>query len=85
VTYHTRICDVVAPAPQLFSPVRSDNTFQVSLATICGHTYVLEFKDALTDSTWTAILPGTAGDDTVKTLVDTSATGSQRFYRVRVE
>lgn len=71
-------------APLLFKPTRgSDTSFSVSVATVSGRNYSLEFKDALTASAWTA-LPAVPGDGTVKVLTDPAATASQRFYRVRV-
>jgi uncharacterized delta-60 repeat protein len=77
--------DAIVSSPLLFNPIRTNNTFRVSLLTFSGSTYVLEFKNALPDGGWTAILPGVPGDGTLKALTDPSATGLQRFYRVRVE
>jgi uncharacterized delta-60 repeat protein len=76
--------DPVIPAMRLLSPVRSSNTFLVSVATLAGKSYALEFKDALADSVWTP-LPAVMGDGQVKVLQDTAATGVTRFYRVRME
>jgi len=75
---------ITVPAPQLVNPVLSNGVFKVSLATVGGRSYFLEFKDALTGSTWTG-LPAVQGDGTLKTLIDPSATGPRRFYRVRIE
>jgi len=76
--------DAVLTTPQLVNPVRSNGVFSVSLATVNGENYFLEFKNSLTEGTWTA-LPAVAGDGTVRTLVDPSASGPRGFYRVRVE
>jgi len=76
--------DAVLSTPQLVNPVRSNGVFSVSLATVNGENYFLEFKNSLTEGSWTA-LPAVAGDGTVKTLVDSSASGPRGFYRVRVE
>jgi len=76
--------DAVLTTPQLVNPVHSNGVFTVSLATVNGENYFLEFKNSLTADTWTA-LPAVAGDGTVMPLVDPSATGSRGFYRVRVE
>ena len=59
-------------------------TFGVSLPTDRGRTYFLEYKESLSDSAWTT-LSSVSGDGTVKTLPDSEATGSQRFYHVRIE
>jgi uncharacterized delta-60 repeat protein len=58
-------------------------TFSVSVATVTGKNYVLEYVNNPGES-WT-LLPPLAGDGTVKTLTDTSATGPHRFYRVLVQ
>jgi uncharacterized delta-60 repeat protein len=76
--------DSITPAPQLLSPTRSNNTFSVSVATVAGKSYVLEYKNSLGDPNWSS-LPGVTGDGTVKTLTDATATGPRRFYRVHVE
>jgi hypothetical protein len=52
--------------------------------TLAGRSYVLEFNDALDGSAWTG-LPPVAGDGTVRTLSDPSASSLNRFYRVRVD
>ena len=77
--------DAIISSPLLFNPVRTNNIFRLSLLTFSGSTNVLEFKNALADGNWTPILPGVPGDGTVKALTDPSATGPQRFYRVRVD
>jgi hypothetical protein len=71
------------PQPLLFNPMLSGGTFSVSVATVACHSYVLEFKDDLSDAAWTSLSP-VAGDGTVKVLQDPSATGTRRFYQVRV-
>jgi len=52
------------------------------LPTQYGRVYALEYKNSLTDSQWTA-LPLVAGNGGLRTLSDPTATGQQRFYRVR--
>jgi uncharacterized delta-60 repeat protein len=75
---------VIVP-PQLVNPAFSNNAFKVSLSTVTGVNYYLEYKtNSITDSTWTA-LPSVVGDGTMKTLVDPAAVGPRRFYRVRVQ
>jgi alpha-tubulin suppressor-like RCC1 family protein len=56
--------------------------FSVSLPTVRGHSYRLEFKELLAATSWT-MLPPVPGDGAVKTLTDPAPFGSQRFYRVR--
>ena len=72
--------------PLLSTPLtdafHSDTTFSVTLPTQSGRVYALEFKDSLSDDRWTA-LPLVAGNGRLLKLSDSSATGAQRFYRVR--
>lgn len=70
--------------PQLLNPLLSNSLFRVSVATISGRNYILQFKRLLTGTNWTS-LPAVAGDGTVKALTDASATNSTRFYRVEVQ
>ena len=62
----------------------SAGVFRVALATVNGENYFLEFKSSLTEGIWTE-LQTVAGDGTLRTMVDPSATGPRGFYRVRVE
>jgi hypothetical protein len=71
-------------APRLINAAYSAGTFSVQVATLAGHSYALEYRTALTDTTWTA-LPSVAGTGSVVTLHDSTATVEGRFYRVRVE
>ena len=64
--------------------VYTNGVFGVPLATVNGKSYVLEYTDSLPSTNWTA-LPSAVGDGTVKILLDSAATGRQRFYRVRIE
>jgi hypothetical protein len=50
---------------------------------VSGLTYTLQYKAALNDAEWTAILPPTSGTGNPVTLVDTNASGTLvRFYRI---
>jgi len=63
-------------------PARGQNSFSASVFTAGGKNYTLEYKDALSASNWTPVLT-IIGDGTQRSLTDTNAAGSQRFYRVR--
>lgn len=79
------VTGAVAPtAPLLSNPQKVGTTFTVSTPTQTGFSYVLEFKNALTDANWTAIQTnsGTGGPIT---LTDSGVTQPNRFYRVRVQ
>ena len=70
------------PKAPLVNPAWGPGGFRVSVPTISGKVYLLEYKNALADSNWTG-LPLAAGNGGVITLTDPTANGSQRFYRVR--
>jgi T5SS/PEP-CTERM-associated repeat protein len=56
----------------------------LSFTSLSGSNHIVEYKDALNATNWTAILPGMVGDGSVMTNWDTNATGQGRFYRIRV-
>ena len=66
----------------LSNPTTSSNGFSVSLPTQSGRVYRLEYKEPLSDTNWKA-LPLVAGNGRVRVLTDSTASGGQRFYRVR--
>jgi len=79
-----------AGAPQPNSPtvsslVHAGQVAAMSCVSQNGFTYTLEFKNALSDPAWTAVLPGVSGNGGVLNLTDPTATNSSRFYRIRVE
>ena len=63
-------------------PALSGQDFSLSLPTQSGRVFALECRDSLNDPAWTA-LPLVAGNGGLLVLTDSSATNSQRFYRVR--
>jgi alpha-tubulin suppressor-like RCC1 family protein len=66
----------------LTSPARNTNAFSVSIPTLHGRVYRLEYKSSLNDNNWIA-LSLVAGNGGVKQLTDSAATEQTRFYRVR--
>jgi hypothetical protein len=55
----------------------------LSVPSVSGLTYTLQYKNALSDGAWTAILPATSGTGNPISLVDTNANGALvRFYRI---
>jgi hypothetical protein len=65
----------------LIQPSLGSDGFSVSLPSRSGRVYVLQYKNALTDSSWVP-LPPVAGTGSLLTLTNSPATDSQRFYRV---
>ncbi len=71
--------------PALLGPSWSGGTFRVSVATIAGRSYVLEYQNAIgapANTNWTA-LPTVNGDGTVRQITDPNASATRRFYRLR--
>lgn len=73
-----------ATAPQLTNPGWSQGTFTISLSTQTGFTYHLEATDTLPAASWTTV-QSASGTGGVIQLVDSTASISSRFYRVRVQ
>lgn len=70
------------PGPlALVNPEMGANGFSFSVLTQNGKVYRMEYKDALSNTTWTP-LPLAAGNGGSLTFTDSTATNSQRFYRV---
>jgi len=68
----------------LVNPMHTGSTFSASVETISGRSYFLEYKNALSDSTWTS-LASKPGTGSTLILTDNGASGATRFYRVRVQ
>jgi hypothetical protein len=66
----------------LSNPVSQGNVFTVSVPTVRGRAYFLEFKDSLAAPKWT-MRPPLPGDGSTRQLTDPFATPARRFYRVR--
>jgi len=70
--------------PVITSPTCNAGQFTVTVATEAGYTYSLGYKATLTDASW---MPASqvVGDGASKRLIDSTALGPQRFYRVKVQ
>jgi hypothetical protein len=58
-------------------------TVSISINTVLGLNYYLEYKDNLDNSVWTTITPGVAGTGAILVIKDSNAVVARRFYRVR--
>jgi T5SS/PEP-CTERM-associated repeat protein len=74
-------CGVVAPA--MVNPQYTGTAMSFSFQTQAGPSYVIEFKNALTDAQWDT-LEMRVGDGSIMTVTDPVAIGTSRFYRIRV-
>jgi hypothetical protein len=54
----------------------------VSFPSESWHGYQLQYKNALTDSSWSNLGSPVGGNDTLKTITD-STSATSRFYRVK--
>lgn len=70
--------------PRITNPRLSGQSFELTVSTLSGRQYTLESKSSLNDPAWQT-MKTISGDGGEKTLADSSASGVQRFYRVRVE
>ncbi len=66
------------------NPRYSTSGFSVSVQTQSGHGYALQYKDSLTDASWTTT-PQVSGTGGVITLNGPLGPNGQRFYRVAQE
>jgi conserved repeat domain len=74
---------LVPPTILLNSLTLSGGVFSLSLNSVSGLNYSLEYKNNLTDGTWTPVLPVVAGNGGPVILQDTnSPLPISRFYRV---
>jgi T5SS/PEP-CTERM-associated repeat protein len=64
---------------------KAGTTTTVSLLSVSGQTYTLEFKNSLAQAAWTAISPSTNGNGGIVSLQDPTATVPIRFYHVHVK
>ena len=70
------------PRPLLGNPVHNGAAFSLSVPTVRGKTYFLQYKNSLSDTGWLSVSV-IAGDGGVRTLADPTAGAAHRFYRVR--
>ncbi|PWU14025.1 MAG: hypothetical protein C5B50_18025 [Verrucomicrobia bacterium] len=73
---------VSVPLPVL-AVSRNGNTTTLSVPTVAGHSYQLQFKNGITDSSWQNVGAAFPGTGSPQTVTDTT-TQAKRYYRVRV-
>jgi hypothetical protein len=70
------------PYPQPLYPTHFGKEFSVVVQTIVGIHYALEYKNSLTASNWVS-LPAILGNGSPQFLVDPTASGPSRLYRIK--
>jgi hypothetical protein len=78
----TNVSLVAASEPTLSSPVKNGNTATFTYRSTAGLTNVVEYATNIGSPVW-IVLTNVAGDGSLKTIIDSAAVGSPRFYRVR--
>jgi len=71
------------PSPKLTATVSGGN-IHISFPTQNGYSYQLQYKDHLTDTSWTPLGSPLSGNGSAQSTDDPSVTGS-RFYRVQIQ
>ncbi len=72
------------PPLRLLNPTHQGALFSLLVQSLNRNNYVLEYKDSLTATGWTA-LSTNAGNGALRVLTDPGPMGAQRFYRLRLE
>ena len=81
--YHTVVLpEGTLPVPRLMNPAKPGNRFSTLIQTLSRRSYLLECKNSLAATNWTA-LSTNAGNGALRILTDQTASGMQRFYRMR--
>lgn len=73
---------VAASPVTILNPAHSGGVTTFSFLSQSGHTHFVEYKNALTDGSWTS-LTNITGNGSITNVTDNSASNSTRFYRVR--
>ncbi len=68
----------------LLNPAITGSTFTFSFLTQSSHTHYVEYKNTLSDPSWTPLQTIT-GNGTVTNVTDATASGASRFYHVRTQ
>jgi T5SS/PEP-CTERM-associated repeat protein len=77
-------CSASIPVPMSWRG-RTGPTNSFSFPSTQGALYTLQYKNRLTDPSWTDILPSATGSGSQMLLRDTNATGASRFYRMHIQ
>jgi hypothetical protein len=75
---------VPVAAPISIEASRTGGNMVLSFPTENGFTYQVQYKNNLTDSTWTDLGSALTGNGSVQTVTD-AATAANRFYHVKVQ
>jgi len=74
---------VSVPLPTMTAS-RAGNVTSLSFFSENGHNYTVQYKNNLTDSTWSSLSPVTSGNGSTVTVADTTG-AAVRFYRLVIQ
>jgi hypothetical protein len=75
----------VLVAPYISTPAPAASAVSMSVSSVVGLSYSLEYKDSLTDPSWTVVTAPLQGTGAIIVLQDTNTSVATRFYRVRCQ
>jgi hypothetical protein len=78
------LADTPVTPPTLLNPTLGPQGFALTVNTVEGKNYRLEYKTAFSDVNWNS-LPPVLGNGADQVLSDSSASGTHRFYRIRID
>ena len=81
---HGRGAFALVTPPTIIADGKSGNSFSLSFATLPGLQYTVQYKDSLSVPGW-GLLQTLTSAGTTAHVTDSSATNSQRFYRLSVQ
>jgi len=82
--FYVQVSPPLPPAPRLLGATRVGQTFSVTVPTVSGSMYYLEYRPSVLNTSWIAV-GQFAGDGRAQVLSDGGATDPERLYRVRIQ
>jgi len=74
-----------AVAPYSISATVSAGVVSIKIPTQSGHSYSVYYSTSLNPTSWQTLATGISGDGTVKTVTDSTTSGTVRFYRAEAQ
>jgi hypothetical protein len=72
----------VAPQPNILSITNSGTSVTLVWSSMAGETYRVQYKNDLSDLTWTDLSPDVTASGPTATTTDSVSAVTQRFYRI---
>jgi len=81
ITNGTGVLQVLVTPYAFTNSTKAGSSFGVSFKTDAGRSYIVKYKDALTNATWLS-LTNVLGNGSPAVITDPTATGAERYYRI---